>query len=92
MLSLREERHGYGIMKFVESVSRGRVAIGPGTLYGGLKSMVKKNWIAEIDGNDPRRRYYRLTDTGNIILTAEILRLRELSRLGRLYANPLDKE
>lgn len=32
-----QERHGYGIMKQVESDSMGKVNMGPGTLYGSLK-------------------------------------------------------
>jgi DNA-binding PadR family transcriptional regulator len=31
-----EERHGYGIMKEVESDSQGKVKMGPGTLYGSI--------------------------------------------------------
>lgn len=33
LLSLREERHGYEIMQYVEWLTDGRVTIGPGTLY-----------------------------------------------------------
>ena len=35
-----QERHGYGIMKQVESESQGKVKMGPGTLYGSLGRMI----------------------------------------------------
>ena len=31
-----QDRHGYGIMKQVEGDSRGKVKMGPGTLYGSV--------------------------------------------------------
>jgi DNA-binding PadR family transcriptional regulator len=80
---LLTKRHGYGIMQYVEEVSDGRVKLGPGTLYGGLKSMVKKKWIEELDGDNPRRRCYRLTIAGKAILEAEVMRLEELTNLGK---------
>ena len=36
-----QERHGYGIMKQVESDSQGKVKMGPGTLYGSLGRMIE---------------------------------------------------
>ena len=34
LLSLMEPMHGYGIMQNVEQLSKGRVKLAPGTLYG----------------------------------------------------------
>lgn len=85
-------RHGYGILKEVEALSDGRVALATGTLYGALKRMLEDGWIervTEADENDPgaggrERKTYRLTKLGRRILEAESARLRRLSGLARL--------
>lgn len=75
-------------MQSVEKMSSGRASLDPGPLYGGLKSMIKKKWIEEIDGDNSRRRCYRLTEAGKTRLKAEIDRLEELTNLGNA-ASPL---
>ena len=65
-----EERHGYGIMKQVESESRGKVKMGPGTLYGSIGRMIEAGLIRESDKkidpelDDERRVYYQITGLG----------------------------
>ena len=74
------EKHGYGIMKQVESDSEGKVSMGNGTLYGSLKRMLDAGLVAEgdkkIDPNmdDQRRIYYKITGLGQITLSAELER------------------
>ena len=85
LVSLNTPRHGYGIMQQVQAISDGRVSLGPGTLYGALKSMLKEQWIREVPGDDPRRRLYRLTITGERIVQQEILRLNQLARIGNQF-------
>lgn len=46
-LSDGEERHGYGIAKEVEQRTEGKVRLGPGTLYGGIKRMISQGLIME---------------------------------------------
>ena len=46
LLSLLEPMHGYGIMQNVNALSRGRVTLGAGTLYGALGTLLEKGWIA----------------------------------------------
>ena len=78
------ERHGYGIMQEVMMMTQNRVRMGPGTLYGSIKRMLKVNLIEESDErpdpelDDERRRYYRLTDFGRQVLAAEARRLSTL--------------
>jgi DNA-binding PadR family transcriptional regulator len=79
-----QERHGYGIMQEVTMMTQNRVRMGPGTLYGSIKRMLKANLIEESDErpdpalDDERRRYYRLTDFGRQVLAAEARRLSTL--------------
>ena len=32
LLSLREERHGYGVMQYISALTEGRLGVGAGTL------------------------------------------------------------
>ena len=79
-----KERHGYGIMKQVESDSQGKVNMGPGTLYGSIGRMIEAGLIREsnkkIDPemDDERRVYYNTTGLGQKALTAELQRYREV--------------
>jgi len=79
-----QERHGYGIMKQVESDSQGKVNMGPGTLYGSLGRMIEAGLIRESDKkidpemDDERRIYYRITGLGQKALAAELDRYREV--------------
>ena len=79
-----EERHGYGIMKQVERESRGKVKMGPGTLYGSIGRMMEAGLIRESDTrrdpamDDERRIYYAITGLGRKALEAELDRYREV--------------
>ena len=77
-----EPLHGYGIMQQVESRSGGTIRLGPGTLYGAIKRMIKAEWIetSEPDsGDDVRRRcYYRLTRAGRRAATEAARRMAEV--------------
>lgn len=83
-----EDRHGYGIMREVVRQSDGHCRLGPGTLYDNLKRLLDKGLVAEsakaADNDDPRRRYYRLTNLGRQVLAAEIARLEEMFRIAKL--------
>ena len=79
-----QERHGYGIMKEVESDSEGKVKMGPGTLYGSIGRMIDAGLIRESDKrvdpdiDDERRIYYKITALGQATLAAELERYREV--------------
>jgi DNA-binding PadR family transcriptional regulator len=86
-----QERHGYGIMKQVESDSRGKVKMGPGTLYGSVGRMIDAGLIRESDKkidpdmDDERRVYYRITAAGEKALAAELARYRDVVELAGHY-------
>jgi DNA-binding PadR family transcriptional regulator len=75
------EKHGYAIMKDVETQTSGQIKMGPGTLYGSIKRMLTAGLIEETDErpapelDDERRRYYRITALGQSIVVMESKRL-----------------
>jgi len=72
-----EDRHGLGIVDEVERRTDGEVMLGPGILYGSLKRMAAEGLVEEAverpdpEHDDPRRRYYHITELGNSGLRAE---------------------
>jgi DNA-binding PadR family transcriptional regulator len=95
LLSLAgEQLHGYAIMQEVQRQSDGKYKLGPGTLYDNLQKMINRGLVEELGkkpgDEDPRRRYYRLSPLGRGVLTAEISRLDDVVREGkmRLQAKP----
>ena len=86
------ERHGYAILKDVQTQSGGRVRLGPGTIYGTLQRLMECGWVEESDGPtrvvDERRRHYRLTRAGREALDVEIDRLDAIVRAARTATGP----
>jgi len=80
------DRHGYGIMKEVERRTDGGVRLRPGTLYRAVTRLLEDGWIDEsedpsaADGEDSRRKVYRLTPLGRQKAREEALRLAALVR------------
>ncbi len=77
LFSLAEgEKHGYLIMKDARAPEGGGIRLGPGTLYGSLDRMMRDGLVEESGtSDDERRRYYRLTQQGHIVLAVELQRL-----------------
>jgi DNA-binding PadR family transcriptional regulator len=76
LLSLAaEDRHGLGIAADVKTFTGGRIALGPGTLYGTIKRLLDGGLIEDLgqpsEEDDPRRRYYRITPKGRRALEVE---------------------
>src|SRR4051812_25915550 len=93
-----EDLHGYAIMRQVEQQTCGRVRLGPGTLYGSLRTLLEASLIEELeavattnsrsDSTGPkdsaeRRRYYRLTAAGLKVVRAEVESLAQTLRTAR---------
>jgi DNA-binding PadR family transcriptional regulator len=79
-----EPCHGYGIMREVDRQSDGQYQLGPGTLYDNLQKLMNSGLVAEARrptaDEDPRRRYYRLTELGRRVLEADVVRLKRVVR------------
>jgi DNA-binding PadR family transcriptional regulator len=81
-------KHGYGIMQEAEQLSKGRLKLSTGTLYGALKRLLEISWISKVEhpqyGAPPReRRLYQLTDIGRRVLKAETERMQQLVSLSQ---------
>jgi DNA-binding PadR family transcriptional regulator len=84
LVSLAEEaRHGYAILKDVETLSNRRIRMSTGTLYGALRRMLEDRWIEYFrEADAPRERQaYRLTAPGRTVLNGEVDRMKLLARL-----------
>jgi DNA-binding PadR family transcriptional regulator len=84
LLSLADgERHGYSIMRDIYTHTKGKLRLGPATLYRSIKHLVADGLIEESDVrpdpalDDERRHYYRLTGLGRQVVVAEVQRLEE---------------
>ena len=75
MSFLRRDMCGTEITEFVERRTRGRVRLGPGTLYTRLAKFQDEGFIQETEV-DGRKRTYRLTDQGRQAYHEELDRLR----------------
>src|SRR5215470_2084473 len=83
------ERHGYGIIQDIEA--RGEAPVPDvGTMYRALARMVEQELIEAAarrpapDADDERRNYYRITELGRQVATAEARRLESLTRAARI--------
>ena len=89
LLSLSgDDRHGYAIIQDVAMRSAGEVKLSAGTLYRTIQRLLDNGLIVELrkrpsDDDDPRRRYYRITDLGMAVARAEAARLAALVKMAR---------
>jgi DNA-binding PadR family transcriptional regulator len=77
LLSLREERHGYGVMQHVKELTGGRIVLGAGTIYQSLGKLETDGLISptrEIE----RKKLYLITTIGEQILIEEAKRIQEI--------------
>ena len=88
------EKHGYAILK---ETSRRGAGFGTATLYAILRRFVSEGLLVESDErpvaalDDDRRRYYRLTEAGRRVASAEAERMEsvlELARARKLVRRP----
>ena len=90
-----KELHGYGIMKEVSHGTENKLRLGPGTLYGAIKRLLQSGLIEQSNQrpdpnlNDARRIYYRLTDFGQRVLSAETQRMSQLVGMAKARRVPI---
>jgi DNA-binding PadR family transcriptional regulator len=82
------DRHGLGIADHIEDFTHGKVTMGPGTLYGGIKRLLERGLMADasrtpIDSDDPRRRYYTITAAGRRALEGQARELAHVVSVAR---------
>ncbi len=89
-----EPLHGYAIAAKVESLSGQRVKLTAGTLYGALDRLVTEGHL-EVDREEEvkgrRRRYYRITESGQHATQVEAARLRQAFEASVPLLGPLPK-
>ena len=84
LLSMLKPRHGYSVMQYVGKLTKGRVVLGAGTLYGAINTLVEKQWIRAVsEDRDSRKKEYLITDLGKKILAGELMRFEELLAIGK---------
>jgi DNA-binding PadR family transcriptional regulator len=85
LVLLDGERHGYAIVKEIETRTEDSMRLEPGNLYRYIKKLIDLGFVAEADerrapdAEDERRRYYRITATGREATEAEAARMRALA-------------
>jgi DNA-binding PadR family transcriptional regulator len=76
-------------MSDVAELTNNSMKLGPGTLYDNLRKLMTQRCVEEIQkraaGEDPRRRYYRLTGLGRRVLAAEVARLETVVQEAKGY-------
>lgn len=85
LVALLEPGHGYYIMQKVEELSKGKVRIAAGTMYGAIENLLKQKLIQSVPSEDKRRRMYVITDRGKEVLRMEIARLKGLVEVAKQY-------
>lgn len=76
-------KHGHGIKLDVRDRTAGQIDMGPGTLYGAIKRLLRRSWIAEVTDaiehpDDDRLRYYAATAEGLRVAREEANRMAAL--------------
>ena len=88
LLALTKECCGVDIMEKVRDISKGRVKVGPGTLYAML-ARFEENGIILKTAETGRRKSYIITETGLQMLREEYERLNMMVRDGKEIQNGL---
>lgn len=85
LLSLQSPNHGYGIIQNTIELTKGRLELGAGTLYGAINTLLEKQWIRlySEDKTSRKKKQYVITELGTEALRQEIERLEELLENGK---------
>jgi DNA-binding PadR family transcriptional regulator len=87
-----EPRHGYELIKAIEAMSAGLYSPSPGMVYPMLNLLADEGLIAELAGEEGRRRY-AITDAGRAALDAAEEQLKDaLERLADMARHASDQD
>lgn len=88
LMALIQECCGVDIMEKVQRLSKGRVKVGPGTLYAMLAKF-ESSGIIRLTREEGRRKSYWITDAGKEMLKEEYRRLKVMAEDGREWLEDL---
>lgn len=88
LIALTKPRCGIEITDFVIDITKGRVTLGPGTLYTMLSKFLEEGLIHEVSSMG-RKRTYLISDKGIAMLKEEIIRLEKMLEEGKPYLEDL---
>lgn len=80
LLSVTKPRHGYAIMQYVSALTKGRIALGTGTLYNMVGRLAADGVVKVEEGG---KKSYLLTDAGMRLLREETDRMQKQLADGR---------
>jgi len=90
LLCLLNPMHGYGIMQRIDEITKGRVKVGPGTLYALISRFEKEEIVIKVSSENGKKTYI-LTEKGKEILNDEYDRLNQLVNDGAVLGGGLDE-
>ncbi len=85
------ERHGYGLVKQIETISDGTLRLVPGNFYSVLQRLMNAGLLEESarrpadDLDNRRRRYYAISELGRAVAAAETARLKSLVKVAEAH-------
>lgn len=81
LLSLVEAKHGYLIMKSIETMTNNQFSIGPASMYTTIKKSLAAEFIELYkEEEDDKRKTYIATEKGIGLLRKEVERRKEMIR------------
>lgn len=88
LLALKVERCGVDITNYVAELTKGRINLGPGTLYTMLAKFEEENLIKKthLEG---RKQWYKITKKGTMMVLDEMKRMMDMIEDGKYVINNL---
>ena len=78
-------KHGYAMMEDIAAFCGTRLE--PGTLYAALARLERRGWIEALEAEE-RRRPYRITGAGEVVLRAQLKTLHQVVSVGQQRLAP----
>lgn len=78
-------KHGHALAKDIATFAG--VTLSPGALYGAITRLEERGLIEPLDG-EGRRRPYRITGAGSIVLNKAVTEMRRLADIGTSRLRP----